>query len=250
MIALVFIFGLIIGSFLNVCIYRIPRNESIVFPGSHCTACGQPIKSYDLIPVLSYLFLGGKCRMCKETISLRYPLVELATAALITVQAWRYGITLEFICFTVMTAILIVITMIDFDLQIIPDRLIIALGILGAVYLFIVQYPQYGARILYNSAIGFILGGSFFLMVAIVSNGGMGGGDIKLMAVLGLWFGWQKLLVLMLVTFISGAFISIILLLLKLKKMKDGIPFGPFIALAAYIVSIFGSGIIVWYLNI
>jgi leader peptidase (prepilin peptidase)/N-methyltransferase len=238
-----------IGSFLNVCIYRIPRNESIAFPGSHCTTCGKPIKAYDLIPVLSFLFLGGKCRMCKETISVRYPLVELTTAVLITSQAWRFGITPEFFFYAAMTAVLIVITMIDLDLQIIPDRLVAALGILGLLYVFFIRFPQYGVSTLYNSAIGFVIGGLFFLLIAIVSNGGMGGGDIKLMAVLGLWFGWQKLLVLMFLTFISGAIISVFLLM-KAKKMKDGIPFGPFIAFAAYIVSIFGSGIIVWYLNI
>ena len=250
MIVFVFIFALIIGSFLNVCIYRIPRSESIAFPGSHCTACGKPIKSYDLIPVISFLLLGGKCRMCKEPISARYPLVELSTAALITVHAWRYGITAEFFYFAAMTAILIIITMIDFDQQIIPDGLIIALGILGAMYLFTVQLPQYGARSLLQNAIGFTVSGLFFLLIAVVSNGGMGGGDIKLMAVLGLWFGWQKLIVLMFLTFIIGAIVSIFLLLLKRKKMKDGIPFGPFIALAAYIVSIYGTRIIVWYLNI
>lgn len=250
MIVFIFIFALIIGSFLNVCIYRIPRSESIAFPGSHCTACGNPIKSYDLIPVISFLLLRGKCRMCKESISIRYPLVELLTAVLITFQAWRYGITAEFFYFAAMTSILIIITMIDLDRQIIPDGLIIALGILGAMYLFTVQLPQYGARSLLQNAIGFAVGGLFFLLIAVVSNGGMGGGDIKLMAVLGLWFGWQKLLALMLVTFISGAVISIILLLLKIKKMKDGIPFGPFIAFAAYIVSIYGTDIIMWYFNI
>ena len=250
MLLIVFVFGLLIGSFLNVCIYRIPRNESIAFPGSHCTACGEPIKAFDLIPVVSYLLLRGKCRMCKAPISIRYPVVELVTAALITIEAWRYGITAEFLCFAAMTAVLVVITMIDLDLQIIPDRLIVVLGILALVYIFLVKFPLYGTRTLYSSAIGFLVGGLFFLGIAIVSNGGMGGGDIKLMAVLGLWFGWQQLLVLMFVTFISGALISITLLLLKLKKMKDGIPFGPFIAFAAYIVSIFGTGIIVWYLNI
>lgn len=250
MVFIIFLFALMIGSFLNVCIYRIPRNESIAFPGSHCTACGKPIKAYDLIPVLSFLFLHGKCRMCKEPISIRYPLVELTTGMLIAVQAWWFGINAEFFLYAAMTAVLIVITMIDLDLQIIPDRLVVVLGILSLLHLFLVRVPQYGIGAIYNSAIGFVIGGLFFLLIAIVSNGGMGGGDIKLMAVLGLWFGWQKLLVLMFLTFIGGAIISVFLLLLKVKKMKDGIPFGPFIAFAAYIVSIFGSGIIVWYLNI
>lgn len=250
MILTVFLFALMIGSFLNVCIYRIPRNESIAFPGSHCTACGKPIKAYDLIPVLSFLFLHGKCRMCKEPISIRYPLVELITGILIAAQAWRFGMTIEFFLYAAMTAVLIVVTMIDLDLQIIPDRLVAALGILSLLYLFLVRFPRYGVSALYNSAIGFVLGGLFFLLIAIVSNGGMGGGDIKLMAMLGLWFGWQKLLVLMFLTFIGGAIISLFLLLLKVKKMKDGIPFGPFIAFAAYIVSMFGDKIIAWYVGI
>ncbi|MGE4352735.1 MAG: A24 family peptidase [Oscillospiraceae bacterium] len=244
---LVFIFGLLIGSFLNVCIYRIPRQESIVFTGSHCTACGTPIKFYDLIPVLSYVLLRGRCRFCKSRISPQYPLIELATAVLITFQAWKWGLTVSFMLFAALTAVLIVVTMVDFYHQIIPDSFIIAIAILGLFYLATIQAPQRGFSAVVDSIVGLFVGGALFFLISFVSKGGMGGGDIKLMAVLGLWFGWKKILLLMLVAFVSGAFISVPLLLMHRKSGKDAVPFGPFIALAAYFISLFGNELLQWY---
>lgn len=249
MLIIVFLGGLLIGSFLNVCIYRIPRQESTVFPASHCTSCGASIKPYDLIPVVSFLLLKGKCRNCADSISIRYPLVELTTAALITLQAWKWGLSLQLIFFTVMTSVLIVITMIDLDQQLIPDGLILIIAAAGVLYLLAVQVPRFGMMNLLDNVIGFAVGGGVFFFISVVSKGGMGGGDIKLMAVLGLWFGWEKLLFLMLCSFVGGAFISILLLILKRKGRKDAIPFGPFIALAAYFTSLYGAEIIQWYLR-
>lgn len=248
--SLVFVYSLLAGSFLNVCIYRIPREESIVFPGSHCTKCGTKLMVLELIPVISYLFLRGRCRTCDERISLRYPMVELGTAVLVTFQFHLMGMRLPFLFFSIMTLILITMTMIDFDHQIIPDGLNLTLGLLGAVYLLAVVIPDQGIVGLIPNAIGFFLGGGLFLLIAVVSNGGMGGGDIKLMAVLGLWFGWQQLLLLMMISFVSGAVISLALLALKIKGRKDMIPFGPFIALAGYLTSIYGNELILWYLNL
>lgn len=247
---LVFIYGLLAGSFLNVCIYRIPKEMSIVFPGSHCTNCGTKLKAYELVPLFSYLFLGGKCRTCGAKISARYPMVELMTALLVTLQFHYLGLNLTFLFFALMTLILIVMTMIDYDLQIIPDGLTLILGILGLVYLAAVIVPTEGFSALVPRGIGFFLGGGLFLLIAVVSNGGMGGGDIKLMAVLGLWFGWKHLLLLMMLSFISGALISVALLAFKIKGRKEAIPFGPFIALAAYLTSLFGNELILWYLNL
>lgn len=247
---LVFVYGLLAGSFLNVCIYRIPREMSIVFPGSHCTSCGTKLKAYELVPLFSYLFLGGKCRTCGAKISARYPMVELMTALLVTLQFHYLGLNLTYAFFALMTLILIVMTMIDYDLQIIPDGLTLILGILGLVYLAAVIVPNEGFPALIPRGIGFILGGGLFLLIAVVSNGGMGGGDIKLMAVLGLWFGWKHLLLLIMLSFISGALISVALLAFKIKGRKEAIPFGPFIALAAYLTSLFGNELILWYLNL
>lgn len=248
--SLVFIYSLLAGSFLNVCIYRIPREESIVFPGSHCPQCGTKLKPLELIPVLSYLALGGKCRTCGERISLRYPMVELSTAILVTLQFHLLGLGLPFLFFSLMTLILIVMTMIDYDHQIIPDGLTLILLVLGALYLLTVVIPNQGFAGLIPRGIGFLLGGGLFLLIAVASGGGMGGGDIKLMAVLGIWFGWQQLLLLMMLSFISGAVISVGLLVLKIKGRKEAIPFGPFIALAAYLTSLFGNELILWYLNL
>lgn len=242
-----FLFGLLIGSFLNVCIYRVPRQESIVFPASHCACCGTPIKHCDLIPVVSFLLLRGKCRSCNCAISARYPLVELATATLLCIQNWRWGSSVSFVLFAALTAVLIVVTMVDYDHQIIPDRFIVIIAILGLCYLFAVRFWQAGSVAVLDSIIGCLLGGGLFFLIAVVSKGGMGGGDIKLVAALGLWFGWKQLLLLIVLSFVLGAIISVFLLLRHKKTGKDGIPFGPFIALAAYLVSLFGQEWLLWY---
>lgn len=242
-----FVFGLLIGSFLNVCIYRIPRHESIVFPGSHCTSCGAPIKPYDLIPVVSYLLLHGKCRSCKSPISIRYPIVELVTAVLITGQAWKRGLSIEFFMFATLTTILIVIAMVDIDLQLIPDGFNLTVAALGVFYLLGVRMHQVGFSALLDGIMGSALGAGLFLLISVISKGGMGGGDIKLVAALGLWFGWKGLLLLLFIAFVVGAIVSVLLLLLRRKGRKDGIPFGPFLAFAAYLVSLFGTDLLQWY---
>ncbi len=247
MLFLLFLFGLVVGSFLNVCIYRIPRGESIAFPGSHCTGCGTPLRPRDLIPVASYLSLGGRCRHCKRAISPRYPLVELTTAGLIVLQGWRRESFVSFFLYAALTAVLIVVTMIDFDHQIIPDGLVLVIAALGLVRLMTVLLPQRGPAALLDSAVGFLLGGGLFFLIAAVSRGGMGGGDVKLAAALGLWFGWKQQLLLMFMAFVLGALVSAALLATRVKGRKEGIPFGPFLAVSAYLVSLFGDELIQWY---
>jgi leader peptidase (prepilin peptidase)/N-methyltransferase len=220
---------------------------SVVTPRSHCPHCKTTLSPLELIPVISYLLQRGRCKTCGTKVSIRYPLVELATAGLLTLQLHYLGFTLSFLFFSVMTLILIVITMIDYDLQIIPDELNIALLILGLIYLASIKFPINGFRGLLPHVLGFLIGGGLFFLIAVVSAGGMGGGDIKLMAALGLWFGWKYLLVLMLFSFVSGAVISVALLALRIKGRKDAIPFGPFIALAAYLTTLFGPAVLQWY---
>ncbi|MPM30548.1 Type 4 prepilin-like proteins leader peptide-processing enzyme [bioreactor metagenome] len=193
--------------------------------------------------------LSGKCRYCKSPISPRYPIVELMTATLITIQAWRQGITLSFFLFAALTAVLVAAAMIDYDCQIIPDSLVVLIAILGAVNLFFVLLPTFGRAVLIDRAAGFLLGGGLFFLIAVVSRGGMGGGDIKLAAVLGLWFGWKELLLLVFAAFIFGAIVSVFLLVTHIKGRKEGIPFGPFLAISAYLVSLFGSELMNWYLR-
>ncbi|MDW7672180.1 MAG: A24 family peptidase [Bacillota bacterium] len=246
---LFFFTGLFIGSFLNVCIYRIPREESIVFPPSHCPACGTNIKAIDLIPVISWLALKGRCRSCGARISARYPSIELLTGILLLLVYLETGLTIDFVFLAVLTATLVVMTFIDVDHQIIPDGLVIFLfgvGFLNKVSSLVLNQPAYWL----NSIWGLLLGGGFFLLIAVVSNGGMGGGDIKLMAALGFWFGWQGILMVMFLAFIIGGVAAVGFLIARKKGRKEMLPFGPFIALGTYLTALYGSGLWEWYTNL
>ncbi|MCW3490291.1 prepilin peptidase [Dethiobacter alkaliphilus] len=240
----VFVFGLFIGSFLNVCIWRIPREESVVFPPSHCTGCGRRLGAAELIPVLSFLWQRGRCAGCGVEVSWRYPAVELASAVMFVLLFLQFGWP-EFVIHAVFFAILLVIFFIDIDHQIIPNRLVLLL--LGYTLLIQVVWPQVAWS---DALLGGLLGGGLFLFLAVVSGGGMGGGDIKLVAVLGLWYGWAQLLLLMFLAFLGGGLIGGILLILEIKKRKDGIPFGPFLVLAAFVVTMWGRQLLEWYLRI
>ncbi len=227
------IVGAIIGSFLNVCIWRIPREESIVFPSSHCPGCSHPIRFGDNVPVISWLILKGRCRDCGASISLRYPLVEALTAALAILLYWKYGFSLQLLCAFFFTAALIVITFIDIDYQIIPDVISlpgIPLCFLAAVFVMGVPFLE--------SLIGILVGGGILYVIAvgyewIAKREGMGGGDIKLLAMLGAFFGWKSLLFIVLCSSLTGAIVGVTLMLIQRQDMKYAVPFGPFLALGA-----------------
>jgi len=227
------IVGAIIGSFLNVCIWRIPREESIVFPSSHCPDCSHPIRFGDNVPVISWLILKGRCRDCGASISLRYPLVEALTAALSILLYWKYGFSLQLLCAFFFTAALIVITFIDIDYQIIPDVISlpgIPLCFLAAVFVMGVPFLE--------SLIGILVGGGILYVIAvgyewIAKREGMGGGDIKLLAMLGAFFGWKSLLFIVLCSSLTGAIVGVTLMVIQRQDMKYAVPFGPFLALGA-----------------
>lgn len=243
----IFIFGLLIGSFLNVCIYRIPREDSMAYPSSRCLGCGAALRPRDLMPVISYALTGGKCRYCMEKISFRYPIVELITAALFLLIFNIFGFSIEFFLYSIIGSLLIIISGIDLDWQIIPDGLV-AIGLACAIILrfyYFFQYKTYGY--LLGSILGLLLGGGLLLLIAVLSNGGMGGGDIKLMGMLGVLLGVGNTLLTLLLSFVLGGIIGSLLLLCKLKKRKDAIPFGPFIALAAIITICYSDIILNWY---
>ncbi|WIV11019.1 A24 family peptidase [Proteiniborus sp. MB09-C3] len=247
MYILTFIFGTLIGSFLNVCIYRIPREESIAYPSSHCPKCSTPLKWDNLIPVLSFLLQKGKCRYCGESISPQYPIVELLNGILYAIFFHFYGLLIDFFFYSSIVSILIVISLIDYYHQIIPDSLVIIIFIITIIHkltLFILYKTPFN---LMNSILALLLGGGLFLVIAIVSKGGMGGGDIKLISVLGFMLGIKKLLLNILLSFIIGAVFSVFLLLLNKKGKKDAIPFGPFINIAFIVTLFFGDRIINWY---
>lgn len=243
--AMVFLVGLIIGSFLNVCIYRIPRGESINWPPSHCPNCGEGLKPVDLIPVLSYLFLKGRCRTCQNSISIAYPAIELLNGILYVMLYLVYGLTPLMGVYALVTSVLLVISKIDLETQTIPNRLNAVIFILGVIALFIKGFEGH----LLNQTFGFLVGGGFFLALAVLTNGAMGGGDIKLMAALGWLLGWISIIEVTLISFVIGAFISLGLLILKIKGRKDYIPFGPFIALAALITLLWGEQLVSQYIQ-
>ena len=228
-----FIFGAAIGSFLNVCIYRIPAEQSIVKPLSQCPHCHHPIRFYDNIPILSYLFLHARCRDCGGKISWRYPLVELITGLLALLLFMKFGPTLVFLVFFIFTAVLIIITFIDLDHQIIPDILSLpGIPVFFLAAVFIVKVPWLEALI------GLLIGGGVLLAIAFVyelitKREGMGGGDIKLLAMIGGFLGWKSLIFLLLFSSLAGAVVGIAAMIIKKQDTKYAIPFGPFLSAAA-----------------
>lgn len=244
----IFTLGIIIGSFLNVCIYRIPREESIAYPASHCTYCSHPLAWYDLVPIFSFLSLRGKCRYCGGVISPQYPTVELLNGILYLLNFYLFGVTIDFVFYSFLISILIVISIIDYYEQIIPDGLVLIILISAIIYKITIYFVYKTPIALMDSTLGFFSGGLLFLLIAIISNGAMGGGDIKLIAVLGFILGLKKTLLNILLSFLIGAVISIFLLLSGKKGRKDAIPFGPFINISFLITIIFGEGIINWYI--
>lgn len=237
-------FSLLIGSFLNVCICRIPNDQSIAFPPSHCTSCEHRLGAMDLIPLLSFVFLRGKCRYCKSTISIKYPLVELTNALFYMLLYLKFGLTLEYISYAILSSILIIIFFIDLDHQIIPDSLVIAILVIS-----ILPIARSSFSFILSHIYGLLFGGGLFLIIAVVTNGAMGGGDIKLMGALGLFFGLNKIIFITVISFILGAVISVILISVKLKSRKDYIPFGPFIAVATLICIFYYMPIVNLYIK-
>lgn len=229
--------GLVIGSFLNVCIYRIPMEQSIAFPPSHCTNCNHKLMSLDLIPVISYLFLGGKCRYCKEKISVRYPLIEILNAVLYLLIYFKFGLTLITLKYCILASILIVIGMIDYDTQFVYTSTTLFGGIMACIFIIIqaVVYKNGIVDLILGGAIGF---GIIGLIVFLTK--GMGEGDIEIAAICGSFLGVKGVLIGLFLAIIIGGVIGIVILLLKLKKAKEKIAFGPFIAVGSLISMLWG----------
>jgi len=242
------IFGALVGSFLNVCIFRLPKEESIIWPGSHCPQCNKPIKFYDNIPLISYLLLRGKCRYCKKTISFQYPLVEGITALSSLFLIMKFGPSLSYLFYFAFVAALIVITVIDLYYQIIPD--VISLPGIGVGLIASLILPQIA---FFNSLIGVLLGGGSLFIVGtlyqwIFKREGMGGGDVKLLAMIGAFLGWKAVILTILLSSLIGSITGIIIMVLKGKDFKYAIPFGPFLSLGAVMALFYGEEIIRWYL--
>jgi len=238
----VFAAGAALGSFLNVVIYRLPRGESIVRPRSRCPRCGVPIAARDNVPLLSYVLLRGRCRACGMPISLRYPLVEALTAALLTLLWLREGPGVRFAAGAVFVLMLVAIFFIDLDHRIVPNAITYPGAVLGLL-LAILEGRFADAAL---TALG---AGAFFLLIAVVSRGGMGGGDIKLAAVMGAFLGWPAIAFALLVAFTAGAAAGVALIATGRRSRKDAIPFGPALAAGAVVAWFAAGPVLAWYLG-
>ena len=269
--AAVFVFGLVVGSFLNVCIARLPHGRSIATPPSHCPRCQSGIKFYDNIPVISFLLLRAKCRNCGEPISWRYPAVELLNALCSVWVVHEFQLGGEAFLLMALCSSLIVITFIDYDHQIIPDVISLPGMIIGlAVAPFFMSQlaeplpfhlsrllPHAGPYVtgLLNSLIGLILGGGPLLAIGWIWEKlrhveAMGGGDVKLMGMVGSIIGWKGALLTILLGALAGSVVGIALIVLKKHEMQKVIPFGPFLAIGAVVSAFYGQDIILWYLGL
>ncbi|MEK8128605.1 prepilin peptidase [Paenibacillus filicis] len=251
-IALVFagILGLLIGSFLNVAALRTLSGESLSFPPSHCTSCSHRLGPLDLVPVLSYLLLRGKCRYCRQTISIQYPIVEAATSLLYVLIVWKYGVSWEAAACLFFASVLVAIVITDWKAMIIPNRIIL-FGLAGALLLRLMSHPLPWWHYLAGMM------GGLLLIVAIAGLGSvllrkeaMGMGDAKLFALVGLVLGWKLTLLTLFVASLLGTVIGLTVIALKRSEREAYIPFGPYIALASVICMFEGDSWISWYLGL
>jgi leader peptidase (prepilin peptidase) / N-methyltransferase len=243
----IFFIGMCIGSFLNVCIYRLPAGKSIVRPASACPACGTTIRWYDNIPLISYVILRGRCRGCKVSISIRYPIIELLSGLFAMISWMHYGYGLPCLIYFILIAALLVITFIDIDHRIIPDIISLPGILLGFVASFIMPQLNW-----YDSLIGIAAGGGSLLAVAwgyqlITGKEGMGGGDIKLLAMVGAFLGWKGVLFTIMASSLIGTAVGMVVMLRSGKGIKMALPFGPFLAMGAILYIFLGQQLIGWY---
>ena len=240
-----FMYGLVFGSFFNVVGLRVPKGESIVRPPSHCTICDRNLTARDLVPVFSYVFLKGKCRGCGTKIHWVYPVMELVTGLLFAFAFAQLGFSIEFIVAILFISLLVIITVSDIAYMLIPDKILLFFLI-----------PLVGARILaplspwWDSILGAVIGFSVLFLIAVLSKGGMGGGDIKLFFVIGLVLGTVSTLLTLFLASIIGTIFGIISLRIAKKGRKTPIPFGPSIAIAAVISYFYGGALVDWYMNL
>ena len=243
------VLGLMVGSFLNVVIHRVPQRASVVRPPSHCPACDAQIAPRDNVPVLSWLLLRGRCRSCGAPISARYPLVELLTAVLFVAVALRYHDDLVLPAFLVLTACLVAVAIIDLEHYIVPNRIVIAATVLGVPLLALAAVDD-GWGNLGRALAGGVLGLGLLLAIHLVNPRGMGMGDVKLAGVLGLYLGFLGLryvLFGLFLGFLLGAVGGILLIVTGLRSRRDHIPFAPFLAGGAYLALFVGHRFLAWY---
>ncbi len=247
---IIFVFGACIGSFLNVCIYRLPAGTSVVTPPSACRKCGHRLAWWENIPLISFLILRGRCRGCEEKISMQYPVVEFMNGVLYVLLWLRFGLGIEMAIYAVFVSAMVVVTFIDLEHYIIPD----VISLPGIAIGFAASFMLPGLS-WQDSLMGMILGGGILLLVAwayylVARREGMGGGDIKLLAMIGAMLGWKAIPAVIFLSAASGALVGIVLMLLKGRGRQQPIPFGPFLAGAAVIYIFYGQRLMEWYLSL
>ncbi len=264
------VLGLLVGSFLNVVIHRLPKmmeqdwgaqcreflhledtglkeskdnQYNLITPRSNCTRCQNPIAAYDNIPILSYLFLMGKCRYCKTPISLRYPIIEIITGILSVMVAWKFGLTWAMGAALILTWCLIALSMIDFDTQLLPDNITLPLLWLGLGLSLFSVFTDMQSSIIGAMAGYLSLWSIYHIFRLVTGKEGMGYGDFKLFAVFGAWLGWQCLPIVILLSSLVGAIVGLSMIIFQGRDKNTPIPFGPYIAIAGWIYLIWGNEI-------
>jgi len=241
------VFGAVVGSFLNVCIYRLPRRESVAWPGSHCPICSHAIAWYDNFPILSYVVLAGRCRHCGARIPLRYPTVEILNGLGYVGVVWFFGLTLSTVVYWGFYSALLVVAGTDLSHKIIPNAITfpgIALGLISAGTILPLGFV--------NGMIGVLVGGGILWLLAWASpylfgKEGMGGGDIKLLAMIGAFLGWKPAVMTIMVGSFLGSLVGVTLIVSKVIRREDYIPFGPFLVCGALVSLFFGQSLLDWY---
>ena len=255
-IPLIFLFGLLgltVGSFLNVCIDRLPRDESVVSPPSHCEACQQRLGLKDLIPVFSYLRLRGRCRYCQAAVSRKLLWVEIAAGLIFALLYWHFGLGPELGIMAFYACVFIVVFVIDLERGLILNKVVYP-AMIVALLLALVPQPWLTRWIVINGVANAALGGgvgfAIFVVIAIVSRGGMGWGDVKLVALIGLAVGFPLVLFSIIVGAILGSIVALALMIARKRRFRETLPFGPFLALAAMITLFWGSDALSWYMGL
>jgi leader peptidase (prepilin peptidase)/N-methyltransferase len=245
-LAIVLLLGLAIGSFLNVVIHRLPRGESLISPGSKCPSCGYALRPLDNIPVVSYLMLRGRCRECRIRITARYPLVEIATAALFVLHYVVFGWTPLLAVRLLFASAMVALFAIDLEHHLLPDAITlpgVVLGLLAALFL-----PP-GFR---DAVTGMLLGGGVLWLIGEAyyrysGEEGMGGGDVKMLAMIGAFLGWELVIVALVFSSIAGSLIGLLLIVTRRGGLKYALPYGTFLAMAAVVASLYGTHVVTWY---
>jgi leader peptidase (prepilin peptidase) / N-methyltransferase len=252
LVALTALLGLLVGSFLNVVIHRVPLGESVVHPRSRCPTCGTELAAYDNIPVLSWLILRGRCRTCRTRISVRYPLVELGTGALFATTAWWLGPSLALPAFLYLAAISVALALIDLDVKRLPNAIVlpsygVALVLLLVPAAFDASWPAFLRAVLTGAGLY-----AFYFLLAFIYPAGMGFGDVKLAGVLGIylgWIAWPLTIIATFAAFLLGAVVGVVVMIRSGGGRKTKVPFGPFMIIGTYLALWWGQSVVDWYVG-